>query len=245
MVVMDRFDLDDPLFEGMGGRNDRRRSRHRRAKRSENPRPRQTRSMKSPSLGAALPGRRLLGVVLIAASVGLGAYVVKAADQRILLPVAAVDLGVGHVLTAADFRWEPVALGEASTLYLDEVNLGIGQVVGHAISRGGLIPLTALGVAEGQNRILTIPVPSQHLPANVTRGSLVDVWAIPQRDAALPATTVARRVLERVYVEGIDSDSRTLSPNGSVGISLLVHQELIGEILSAGESGALFLVQRP
>jgi hypothetical protein len=129
--------------------------------------------------------RLVLGVLLVLGSVLLGARVVTAADATVPVWSAAGDLAAGTVLAEGDLVAVPVRLDDVAGQYLATSTRPAGRVLGRAVRAGELVPRSALEEATGLVQ-LALPVQAGYVPPSLTRGQVVDVYAVA--DPAVGAT---------------------------------------------------------
>jgi hypothetical protein len=144
----------------------------------------------APDVPPALRGHRpawrdprlWIGVVLVAASVVVGARVLAAADDTVQVWAAAADLGAGQRVGPDDLVAQRVrfAGGDALEGYFtvdDELpaNLELTRSVG----RGELLPRAAVGVPQ-QTGLVEVPiaVEPELVPPSVQPGDVVDVYVV-------------------------------------------------------------------
>lgn len=130
--------------------------------------------------------RLVLGVLLVLGSVLFGARVVSAADVTVPVWAATADLGPGTVLTAGDLVAVPVRLDAVARSYLATSTHPEGRVLGRAVQAGELLPRAALQVPTGTVQ-LALPVRAGYVPPGLTRGQMVDVYAVTDPAAGAPA----------------------------------------------------------
>ena len=121
--------------------------------------------------------RLVLGVLLVLGSVLLGARVVTAADATVPVWSASADLAAGTVLTTDDLVAVQVRLDSAAGSYLAASTRPEGRVLGRAVRAGELLPRSALEEPDGLVQ-LALPVQAGYVPPGLTRGQLVDVYAV-------------------------------------------------------------------
>lgn len=123
--------------------------------------------------------RFLLGIVLIVGSVaGVWAVVVTARQTAPAL-AAARTLVPGETISSDDLQLVDVALGSARDTYLTPDALEPGAVATRTIERGELVARSAVGGIE-RTRVTTVVLPtSGDVPAAVSTGTVVEVWAAP------------------------------------------------------------------
>lgn len=185
------------------------------APRTETPVPHATRSRRP---GWRNP-RLLLGVVLVAGSVLLGARVLAAADDTVGVWSVARDLPAGATLGAADLERRQVRFpdaGTADTYVASGTEVPSDATLNRPVSAGELLPRSA--IAEKQTADLVevpISVASDDLPATVRQGSTVDVWVSPDVAAVGGGTVKAVKVLTDVVVVAVPGAADTLAPQAT------------------------------
>jgi hypothetical protein len=129
--------------------------------------------------------RLVLGVLLVLGSVLLGARVVTGADATVPVWSAGGDLAADTVLDADDLVAVSVRLDDVAGQYLATSTRPEGRVLGRAVRAGELLPRSALEEATGLVQ-LALPVQAGFVPPGLTRGQVVDVYAVA--DPAVGAT---------------------------------------------------------
>ena len=147
---------------------------------------------RTPADGDAVPGgarprrvgpprwldlRLVLGVLLVLGSVLVGARVLAAADATVPVWAAGADLAEGTVLAADDLVAVPVRLDDVARAYLATSTQPEGRVLARAVRAGELLPRSALDEPTGAVQ-LALPVQAGFVPPSLTRGQLVDVYAV-------------------------------------------------------------------
>ncbi|QIK82898.1 SAF domain-containing protein [Sanguibacter sp. HDW7] len=151
--------------------------------------------------------RLVVGVLLVAGSVALGSWTVRAARQTVPVLAAVTDLPAGHVLTDADLRPVEVALGPTGERYLGSDDAVAGAVLARPVRAGELVPGTLLVTrAEAGLRTVAIPL-SGPLPGDVRVGGLVDVWLLPAPDPAGKEATAPHAVAQGLDVTAVATES--------------------------------------
>jgi len=115
----------------------------------------------------------------------VGARVVTAADATVPVWSAAGDLAAGTVLAEGDLVAVSVRLDDVADRYLATSTHPEGRVLGRAVRAGELVPRSALEEATDQVQ-LALPVQAGYVPPGLTRGQVVDVYAVA--DPAVGAT---------------------------------------------------------
>ncbi len=190
-----------------------------------------------------LDPRFVIGLALVAASVG-GVYaVVAASDTSVAAYVARDALSQGDVITADDLIESHVRLDGADDLYLlaGEVP-NEGFVVIKSVRAGELVPASAVGSEAGQRFSAVVLTLTSQLSASVRAGSYVDLWSAKEQETrgnyGPPTVLVSSAsVVRLVTSEGLVIDK------GVASVEVLVPKSRIARVLEAVANGdALSLV---
>ena len=180
--------------------------------------------------------RLVLGVLLVLASVLLGARVVSAADATVPVWAVTADLAAGTELSADDLTAVDVRLDETADAYLSTGTRPEGRTLGRAVREGELLPRSAL---EGSDELvqLALPVQSGYVPPGLRRGQVVDVYAVA--DPAAGATAVAdgsvSLVVRRAPVQALSGRSEGVlsTPTTAVQVVVAVSADDAADVLAA------------
>ncbi len=138
--------------------------------------------------------RLVLGVLLVLVSVLLGARVVAAADTTVPVWSASGDLAAGTVLSAGDLVAIEVRLDDAADRYLATSTRPEGRTLVRAVRAGELLPRSVLeGVPDLVQ--LALPVQAGFVPPGLSRGQIVDVYAVADPAAGATGTADGRVTL--------------------------------------------------
>ena len=146
--------------------------------------------------------RLLVGVLLVAAAVAIGARVVAAADDTVGVYAATATLPAGSDVRADDLRVVRVRLGSGTAGYLSAAAaLPSRAVLLRTVGAGELVPSSAVGDAAAlERRPVSIPVEGAS-PAGLAPGSLVDVWvSARERQRSSSGYRPPERLAERAEV---------------------------------------------
>ena len=126
--------------------------------------------------------RLWVGIVLVAASVVVGARVLAAADDTVRVWAAAGDLGAGQRIGADDLVAERVRFGDHDALagyYTVDDELPADLELTRSVAKGELLPRGAVGTPE-QTGLVEVPiaVEPELVPPSVGTGDLVDVYIV-------------------------------------------------------------------
>ena len=166
--------------------------------------------------------RLLLGVLLVLASVLLGARVIGAADATVPVWAAASDLAAGSRLTAADLVAVDVRLDRTAAAYLATGSRPEGRTLDRPVHAGELVPRSAL--AETAPLVdLALPVQAGYVPPSLTRGQVVDVYAVADaasaRSGAVGAVTP---VVLRAPVQAVSGRSTGVLSSATTTLQVVV-----------------------
>ena len=177
--------------------------------------------------------RLMLGIVLVAGSVLLGARLLASADDSVGVWAVARDLPAGAALAEADLEQRRVRFPDITTAdqYLaarDE--LPAGATLNRPVSAGELLPRSAF--AETQDaELVEVPVSvlSDDLPATVRQGSVVDVWVAPKA-ASAGQRVKAVAVLTDVVVVGVPRRADGFAPQTTRQVIVGVPADRAGDL---------------
>jgi hypothetical protein len=126
--------------------------------------------------------RLWIGIVLVAASVVVGARVLASADDTVQVWAAASDLGAGQRVQADDLVAQRVRFADADALAgyftVDDqlpADLELTRSVGH----GELLPKASVGTPDETGLVeVPIAVEPELVPPSVEPGDVVDVYVV-------------------------------------------------------------------
>jgi len=122
--------------------------------------------------------RLVIGLVLVAASVGGVVYLVGNAERTTPIYAAARSLVPGDLITREDLVVTQVRLADTAARYLTVEQLpAAGLILTRYIDQGELLPVSALGSTDSA-AVTTVVIPlAASLPEQVDVGAVVDLWA--------------------------------------------------------------------
>lgn len=181
--------------------------------------------------------RLLLGLVLVAASVVLGARLLASADDTVPVWAVARDLPVGATVSVDDLQRRQVRFPDSATadayLPADDA-LPVGSRLGREVSGGDLLPRSALARDDGPAlEEVPISVVSDDLPATVRQGSHVDVWVTPKVSAVAGQRPAATKVLDDVVVVAVPRAADQLAPQSTRQVIVGVPESRAGSLGTA------------
>ncbi len=163
--------------------------------------------------------RLLLGLLLVAGSVVLGARLLAAADDTVGVWALGRDLPAGASVDRGDLVRRQIRFPDEQTAdgYLAASrDLPAGVTLNRAVSAGELLPRSAFAEGSGP-KLVEVPVSvlSDDLPATVRQGSVVDVWVTPKVSSVASAKVRAVPVLTDVVVVAVPRGSDGLAPQAT------------------------------
>ncbi|MCA0437023.1 MAG: SAF domain-containing protein [Austwickia sp.] len=186
-------------------------------------------------------GRLLVGVLILMASVALGARIVAAADRTVPVYAAASALVPGERLTPDRLTRVDVALGAASSTYLAAgAALPEGAVVVREVRPGELVPVAALARAEDAARTPVMVSVSADSARVLVTGSVVDVWVNDkQAGSGSPVYGTPRRLIQSAPVGRVPgADEGRLTGLGTAGVQVQVPNGDVERLIAAMDQGA-------
>jgi hypothetical protein len=203
--------------------------------------PERTSAAVRPATRSHRPGwrnpRLLLGIVLVAGSVVLGARLLAAADDTVAVWAVSADLPAGASIDEADLERRDVRFPDAATadgyVGADE-SLPDDATLNREVSAGELLPRAAFAHDSGEDLVeVPVSVVSDDLPATVRQGSVVDVWVTPKVSSVAGSRVKAVPVLSDVVVVAVPRTSAGLAPQTTRQVIVGVPADRAGELGSA------------
>ena len=180
--------------------------------------------------------RLLVGLVLVLASVALGARVVALADDTIPVYAARVALPPGTALSADDLVVARARITGTRGEYLEAGDpLPESQVLLRQVGAGELVPLSAVGsVSALTTRPVMVPLDGVP-PAGLVTGALADVWASERSTGTGTGATYGapKRIARDVEVFHVVEDDRSLSAASGASVEVLLDEAELPLVLDA------------
>jgi hypothetical protein len=160
--------------------------------------------------------RLVLGVVLVLASVLIGATIVSSASDTSATVAATRDLAAGTVLRSDDLEIAQVQLpGPAKRAYLGKLDDAVGKKLDRAVARGELVPSAAVAEVDARTTV-TVPFAAGNAPELHT-GQRIEVWV----STASPSCS-AVVLLPDVTVQEVRSDDGGSFSTGTGGQNVVI-----------------------
>ncbi|MFT4228864.1 MAG: SAF domain-containing protein [Microbacterium sp.] len=174
--------------------------------------------------------RFFLGLVLIAASVAGVWFLVAASRQTTPVYAATRTIVPGEAVSVDELRLVDVALGQSRDAYLAPDGLGEGVVATRTIAAGELVPVAAVGPPEASRTTTVVVRSAIDVPASVTAGTVVEVWAAPPAEQGrygVPSILVA----DATVVSVTRDDS--MIGGGAASLELVIARADVADTLAA------------
>lgn len=186
--------------------------------------------------------RYLLGLILIITSFISAFLISSASDRTITVWASSTDLAPGKIIEEKDITPVKVRLLSNAEQYLDASVEIVGTSVVRRIGAAELIPSFALS-PQVDTSLQRVPIQVERLmsPVGLGAGDLVDIYGIPNQMAS-QSGVVSELILESVGIEEIDDSARELG--GALGITLLVPDSLVSDLISTMSEFKFLLVER-
>lgn len=193
-----------------------------------------------------LDARLLTGLLMVLLSVVVGAKVLADADEREQVWSVTRDLGADTPLTADDVRTAAVRLDDTAGRYVSAAEDIEGLVLVRPVGRGELLPLSAVGQAGSLDQRRVVIEVDRFGVVGLARGRVVDLYVV-RAVAADQTQAPPELVLAGVTVgEDVRPGGAAFGGSGSkAGVTLLVDQGDVPEVLGAVANGSVYVVQVP
>jgi hypothetical protein len=126
--------------------------------------------------------RLWIGIVLVAASVVVGARVLAAADDTVQVWATARDLGAGHRVEADDLVAQRVRFADTDALegyFTVDDELSADLELTRSVAAGELLPRGAVGTPDETGLVeVPVAVEPELVPPSVGPGDVVDVYVV-------------------------------------------------------------------
>jgi hypothetical protein len=189
-----------------------------------------------------LTPRYLLGLTLIAASFISAFLISSASDRTITVWASTSDLAPGKIIEPTDIAPMRVRLLDNADKYLMSTIPIIGSAITRSIGVSELIPAFAISPTVDRSlQRVPIQIGPNMAPIGASGGDIVDLYGIPNQlsnQAGLPSELI----LESVAIEKMDISSKEIG--GAIGITLLVPENLVPDLISAMGNFNFLIVER-
>jgi len=145
--------------------------------------------MKLTSFDIIKNSRLAMGFGLLIISLLAATLIAKEANRTVLVWATKSELAPGVLITSDDVMPVSALLPESAKNYLSASAQIIGGVVLRQINAGDLIPAAAISSSSDSLNAKLIPltVDLTDMPLGLSRGDVIDIYAIAKRDSKLTA----------------------------------------------------------
>lgn len=173
--------------------------------------------------------RLIVGIVLVVASVLMGALLVSRLSETTPVLIAKGPIAPGDPLDAETLTTVELRLGDQQELYVGSLDaVPEGAVAGRAVQAGEMLPVSAVGQPEDVAlRPVVIPVDAS-VAESVVPGATVELWhtsPAPQDGGSGEARLLVEEAIVRRVDEGSSLGMRSMS------VEVLVPRESVAEVL--------------
>lgn len=184
--------------------------------------------------------RFLIGIAVVALSIGGVWAVVSSSGTTTPVLQATRTIALGEALVSGDFQVVEVGLGTVTDRYLAPQELRPGQVASRTLFEGELLATSAAEDADA-NRTTTIVVESStRIPAEVTAGSIIELWHSPSVDDG-GSHGPPRILVADAVVASVTKTEGMLAAEGTTA-EIVIDRADVAEVLSAITGGSVLSV---
>jgi hypothetical protein len=137
--------------------------------------------MKIRNLDILKNSRLAMGLALFIIAISAGSLIAKEANRTVYVWASNGELAPGNTIASTDLKAVSVLLPESAKNYISANAQLVGAIVMHRIGTGDLIPVNAISTESQKlaQRALPLTVEITDLPADLQRGEVIDIYAIP------------------------------------------------------------------
>ncbi|MGH8960945.1 MAG: SAF domain-containing protein [Jatrophihabitantaceae bacterium] len=169
--------------------------------------------------------RLVTGVVLVLASVLIGAKVVSGAHHTYRMLSVTRDLAAGSTLKPSDVTSVEAQLpGHGAGIYLSDAAHAVGRQLNRPLAEGELVPVAALR-DEPTSTTLSVPFEAGNAPA-LRAGQRIELWVSTK-------TCPSVVLLADVTVQDVRTSERQIGSSGGQDVVLGVSAALADRVVTA------------
>jgi hypothetical protein len=137
--------------------------------------------MKIRNLDILKNSRLAMGLALFIIAISAGSLIAKEANRTVYVWASNGELAPGNTIASTDLKAVSVLLPESAKNYISTNAHLVGAIVMHRIGTGDLIPVNAISTESQKlgQRAVPLTVEITDLPADLQRGEVIDIYAIP------------------------------------------------------------------
>ena len=150
--------------------------------------------------------RLAMGLALFIIALTAASLISKEANRTVLVWASTGELAPGQIIAQSDLTPASVLLAQSAKNYFSSSAQIVGTTVLTKISAGDLIPVAAITneLAANNQRLVPLTIEISDLPIALSRGDLIDIYAIAKTNAKesiaptlLASAVSVEQVLER------------------------------------------------
>ena len=137
--------------------------------------------MKIRNLDILKNSRLAMGLALFIIAISAGSLIAKEANRTVYVWASNGELAPGNTIASTDLKAVSVLLPESAKNYISANAQLVGAIVMHRVGTGDLIPVNAISTDSQKlgQRAVPLTVEITDLPADLQRGEVIDIYAIP------------------------------------------------------------------
>ena len=183
--------------------------------------------------------RLAMGLALFIVAICSGQLIAKEANRTVMVWATQGDLAPGQLISQSDIKSVSVLLPQSAKNYLSAEAEIIGALVLTHISVGDLIPTSSItSTSQGlDQRFVPLTLEITDLPVDLTRGEIIDIYAIPNRDSKSIASP--QLVAESISVSSVNERNNS----GKVSVLVILKSDLVMPTLAKLADSRLIIVR--
>lgn len=195
--------------------------------------------MKISNLDILKNSRLAMGLALFIIALTAASLISKEANRAVLVWASTGELAPGQIITQSDITSASVLLAQSARNYLSTNAEIVGMIVLNKISTGDLIPTAAISseMSTGDTRLMPLTVEITDLPIALTRGEIIDIYAIAKRDSKFMTTPVL--LAAKITVEQVLERSNS----GVVSVLVILENDQIFPLLDLLTDSRIIIVR--
>lgn len=195
--------------------------------------------MKISNLDILKNSRLAMGLALFIIALTAASLISKEANRAVLVWASTGELAPGQIITQSDITSASVLLAQSARNYLSTNAEIVGMIVLNKISTGDLIPTAAISseMSTGDTRLMPLTVEITDLPIALTRGEIIDIYAIAERDSKFMTTPVL--LAAKITVEQVLERSNS----GVVSVLVILENDQIFPLLDLLTDSRIIIVR--
>jgi len=183
--------------------------------------------------------RLAMGLALFIVAICSGQLIAKEANRTVMVWATQGDLAPGQLISQSDIKSVSVLLPQSAKNYLSAEAEIIGALVLTHISVGDLIPTSSItSTSQGlDQRFVPLTLEITDLPVDLTRGEIIDIYGIPNRDSKSIASP--QLVAESISVSSVNERNNS----GKVSVLVILKSDLVMPTLAMLADSRLIIVR--